>query len=265
VKVQCELCKEIVEIGAFRASPAGIDVSCGACRGSYFVPSGAPPADGAVAAAGPGSAPAAAARTGDLPDCPKCGAPQTARGAACVRCGLAAARFATYVRDAHASAPAALVELWELCRAAWGDPAAHDRFLQAAAIAEAYPYAASCYREALLRDPADPVARKRIAEVGQRAEAAILRTAAARVASAGDAPQYRKLLLLLVTLVALAALGVIFTLSARDPAATRDEPPAARSADSDGARPRPPRRRHRSAPAARPSPPVEPTQPPEAP
>jgi hypothetical protein len=210
VNVQCVLCKEIVDIGDFRSSERGIEITCAACGGSYGVdaPQRTEPEPERVAAEGER-------------ECPKCGAPAAQEGVACIRCGLAADRFESFARDEAEQVPEALAELWDACEGDWRDAEAHDRFVRAAVAAEAFRYAASKYRGALRSRPGDTEAKRRLADIRRRAEAAILQTAAAgRYAPEGKEP-YRGAALLLVILIALAIVGMVYAVFLRDNGAPR--------------------------------------------
>jgi hypothetical protein len=83
--------------------------------------------------------------------CRKCGA--AVAGEACPRCGLARDRAAAWAAARPVSS-AGLAVAWTATRAAWADPAAHDRVAALALAAHELPWLARCYREV---DPAqDP-------------------------------------------------------------------------------------------------------------
>jgi hypothetical protein len=252
VKVQCERCKEIVPLGAFRAREAGIDITCVACGESYFVAASGggasanggarggadaagrgPPRAGAAshrdprpaaagvereAAAGraehAGAAAPAAGDDGAAATCPKCDAPVPAGAIACPRCGLSTARFAGFRAEAEELAPAALVALWETCRDRWDEPAVHAAFLEAAGGAGAYRYAAARYRAAARDAPEDGVARARLDELERRVVAALTDARTSEPRSAGRQPAPSRLILQVMIVVVLVAGAVVFGLAA---------------------------------------------------
>ena len=202
MNVQCVLCKVIVDIGDFRSSDSGIEITCKACRGTYTVD--------AARSSTPRSA-----KPGEVA-CPKCGEPAAEDVAACPACGLQRERFDGFESPSQdADAPDALAELWEACRDSWDEPDTHDRFIKTAMVAEAYRYAAGRYRRVLREKPDDPIARSRLDDVARRAEAAVLQSAAAgRYEDAHEEP-YKNLSLLLVVLVAIIAMGVVYAVFIR--------------------------------------------------
>jgi hypothetical protein len=196
LKVQCELCKEIVELTYFRPSARGIDITCSACGRSYFVQA---PAKVGGSEAEPGAI-----------FCPKCGEPSRAGASSCRRCGLAVERFEQFRDELATPASDPLQTLWGACEADWVNPSAHERFLAAAAVAESYQFAAAAYRNALRDRPGDQVAERYLAEVRRRAEAHLLQSAAAGRYQDDVKEPFRNLTLLMVVLVALAAVGLVY-------------------------------------------------------
>jgi len=206
VNVQCLLCKEIVAIGDFRSSARGIEITCGACGGSYRVDA---PARSA-------SEPREAGEGEGERVCPKCDAVVDAAATACARCGLAADRFDGFEHDQREQVPDALRELWQECAADWDDAAGHDRFVKAAVAAEAYRYAAARYRQVSRERGGDRIADERLGDISRRAEAAILQTAAARRYEEPTKEPYRAVAIMLAVLVALAAVGAVYALVLRE-------------------------------------------------
>lgn len=202
MNVQCVLCKEIVDIGDFRASDSGIEITCTACGGSYSVD--------AKQSTAPRSA-----RPGAVV-CPKCGEPAPEDTAACATCGLVRERYDGFELPQDGDAPDALAELWESCRGSWDDPEAHDRFVKTAMVAEAYRYAAGKYRQALWENPDDSIARSRLDDVARRAEIAILQTAVAGRYEDDYKEPYKNVSLLLAVLIAFIAMGVVYAVLIRD-------------------------------------------------
>ncbi|MBI5478595.1 MAG: hypothetical protein HY906_07070 [Deltaproteobacteria bacterium] len=196
MKVQCELCREIVPLADFTPSAEGLEIRCPACHGTYFVPAPRKSEVGGTVApsspvaggggAGKGGARAEGGGGGDaggagLADgalhedevqCPKCGRGQPP-GGACRHCGLV---FALW-DPASAAATAGDDEargLFAEAESAWDDPARHDAFIQHCGRAGQLPYAARCYRDRLARDPDDAVARAQQAKVVTVAELSYL-------------------------------------------------------------------------------------------
>jgi hypothetical protein len=204
VKVQCELCREIVPLVDFRPSAAGIDIGCPACGQRYFVP--APSSAGAVAPLtlvhGDGEPvpalgrPAAGPRDADAFACPKCGRTQP-RAAACRYCGLVYDNWEPGPTEAGGDETARA--LYAQAEGAWQDPAGHDAFVEHCAAAGLLAFAARCYRARLATDPADPVARAQQQRIIHMAEVTYL----APAREARDAPLPHRTLLL-------GALGLLF-------------------------------------------------------
>jgi hypothetical protein len=205
VKVQCELCRELVPLADFTPKPDGIEVRCPACGGTFFVPREerapapepaappTPPTPAPAAAAPP--APDAAAPAATRSTCPKCGRAQ-APAAACRYCGLVFAKW-----DPSAAGPAAGDDVARRLHAAveedWADEARHEKFIKYCAQAGCLPFAARCYRERLNRGE-DPVARAQQERIISVAEATYLAPARA----SRDAPlKHRRLLVVLVVVM----------------------------------------------------------------
>jgi hypothetical protein len=212
VKAQCERCKEIVEL-RFRSSERGMDVTCPACAGSYFVPATLV-ANLTVPAAvsGPGAEEIA---------CPKCAHIQPDDRDSCRRCGLAVARFPAYEGAIDEDVPVAVADCWRACRERWHDPEAHEALLVAVALADRYAYAATRYRAVLREEPGDAIAGRRLQEVMRRAEAGLLRTAAIRHA-AEDKEPFRNVAVMLVLLVVLVGFGLVYAVFLRGGAGGED-------------------------------------------
>jgi hypothetical protein len=216
VKVQCELCREIVALADFTPSVEGISIRCPACSGTYFVPAprqadadrGAPPqrvepvGSTAGAAAQPQSSGVVADAGGMA--CPKCGRRQ-AQGGACRYCGLVFALWdpttaaATNGEDESRRRFAA-------AEAAWSDLSQHEAFIEHCSRTGQLPYAARCYRDRLARDPDDAVARAQQARVVAVAELTCL----TRPRELADAPlPHRGVLIGAVIALFVALLGIL--------------------------------------------------------
>ncbi len=206
MKIQCQRCKEIVELEQFRSSEAGVDITCAACGEAFFVP--APAAAEAGDGDSAGDDPAATS-AGPRMRCPKCDDEQP-EADACRACGLAADRFADFDARADESSPE-LALLWQACVDDWDRDAAHDRFVQAVAADFAYTFGARRYRQRLRDRPNDALARSGLDRLTRMAEATLLSSAAARKAVEPDEP-YKNVVLLMVALVALVGLGGVYLL-----------------------------------------------------
>ena len=109
MKIQCQLCKDLIPMGSFQISEAGIEITCAACPGSFHVAA----ATGAVTERSSGQADELAAAeadgaevagaesgpTGEVSEqemrCPKCREVQR-QAPACTSCGLSSEHFAGF-------------------------------------------------------------------------------------------------------------------------------------------------------------------------
>lgn len=224
VRIECEGCGELVT-PSWQLVADELAARCPACDGvsrarvEPAAPRGGPSGDGGPAAAAPGRA------EGDRggPTCPKCGY-GPARGAACVRCGLAVDRMAGW--SEVGVVPDALAEAWAACRAAWREPAAHDRVASLAVALGEQPWLARRYREALRAQPGDAVAAAGLERAARIAQAAVLATAAPP-----RPPLFRRgsaytVLVALTLLVIGGLLWALYLVRTREPAATGKRTPA---------------------------------------
>jgi hypothetical protein len=205
MKIQCERCREIVPIGDFVSSEAGIRITCESCEETFFVPAGASPEPDPE----PDPEPEPDREPGS--DCPKCGRPVAEALSACPECGLRRDRFSDFGDDRDEGSPA-LVALWEACEADWAAEARHDRFVDAAAAAGAYAFAARRYRAALRERREDEVAATRLSKVARMAEAALLAAAVTRDPETDAGTPYRGVVIVLLFLVLLAGIGGVYLL-----------------------------------------------------
>jgi hypothetical protein len=215
VKLQCDLCREIVVADlAVGAATASVEVHCPACGGTFTVAAtrsaegrAADPAGPLRPAPGPGE---------PSMTCPKCGDVQ-APADACRTCGLRADRMDGFAGPA-ADAPPEVAAAWAACEAAWADADRHDRLRDAVIAAGCYAWAARRYRDALRRDPGDPIATARLARVTRMTEAT-LRAAASpphrAAAAAATGKPYRNTVAVLVGLVVLVGIGLVWAYVAR--------------------------------------------------
>lgn len=139
--------------------------------------------------------------------CPKCQA-LVAQRSACPACGLAADRMSTFAAAREAVSPE-LEATWQEVLAGWNEQARHDAFVQAAAAARAFAFAAGKYQEATRSRPADPIAPRQLQRVRRTAEAAML--ASAQVRHVEQTPYRSATAVLILLVVALVAGGVYAT------------------------------------------------------
>lgn len=219
MKIQCQLCKEIVELARFRSSEAGIDITCPACGEQFFVPA---PSDETPEESEPSAAPAP---SGPRMRCPKCDDEQP-EADACRACGLAADRFADFAARADDASPE-LALLWQACVDRWDQPDSHDRFVEAVAADSSFAYGARQYRQRLRERPDDPRARSGLDRLTRMAEVTLLSSAAARKGAEPDEP-FKNVVLLMVALVALVGIGGVYLLLR---GRSSDRPPEAPAVD----------------------------------
>jgi hypothetical protein len=116
-----------------------------------------------------------------------------------------AARFAAFAaaeRSTSDDDPAStLPSAWSACRAAWQEAARHDALLDLAVRLERLPQLARRYREVLDETPDDPIATRRLAQIG-----VLLETAARAQARGESSPRATRVLWLLCYLGAAALL-----------------------------------------------------------
>jgi hypothetical protein len=86
--------------------------------------------------------------------CPKCQQERRDGASSCPRCGLVVVRWERFAATAPPIDPV-LDAPWASLEAAWADDAAHSRFLDAAAGADALDVAAAHYRRRRQADPDD--------------------------------------------------------------------------------------------------------------
>jgi hypothetical protein len=215
VKLQCELCREIV-VAELAIDGGRIAVHCPSCNGTFSVSATV--------------APKASEPIEDAMTCPKCGLAQR-RASACRACGLNASLMADFTARDLAGAPPEVAAAWDACVAAWEHPAAHEELARAAAAHDAYAWVARRYHERLRADPGDAVAAAREAAIARIAEASLRASALPRrdrppVAPGAPAPTpYRSSMTVLIALVLLAATGTIYALVATGPSDTASAAP----------------------------------------
>lgn len=208
MKIECELCRELVSVSAFRIAADRIEIDCPSCRGSFAVTPSTESDPVVVRFEAP---------SGGL-ECPKCNTVAPGGARACGRCGLLVERFAGYRDPSLDDAPAALIALWAHVDANWQDDRAHDQFVKAAFAQGCFTFAAAKYREVKrkrLAGRADERAGRWLAEIGRRAEATMLRPAEIR-RSAAPRKSARHLVVFVLVMVALTLTGVVLALHVRN-------------------------------------------------
>jgi hypothetical protein len=101
--------------------------------------------------------------------------------------------------------PHEVLDAWREARAAWSDPARHDRVLRVAGQHDAYAWLATRYREAGRRE--DVIARERLALVQRAAELTLL--VATMRGGTDTAQPYQATRRLLFMLLGVLALGCV--------------------------------------------------------
>ncbi len=199
MKIQCQLCKEIVELGAFVSSDRGIEIGCPVCAGKFFVASKSSEAS---------ASPQPAATKGEpTTPCPKCGESVSGSRAACKACGLLRERFDDFAAEA-AEADEELVALWGACEGNWNEEDAHEAFVAKASATGAFAAAARRYRDRLRQYPGDPTATARLARLTKMAEVALLSVRPTNVEDEGMTGYRGVVALLVVLLLAAIAFGI---------------------------------------------------------
>jgi hypothetical protein len=221
VKLQCDLCREIV-VADFAVDGGAIQVHCPACGKTFEV----------KATRGEGAAPTTpappapvdkAARPAGPMVCPKCGDAQP-DAAACRTCGLLAAKMSDFARAA-APVPPELEAAWSRAQDTWRDAASHDTVHAVATATSGFAWAAQRYRDRLRADPTDTIAAEQLARLARSAELTLFATATKKP----DKQQkpFRAALAVLAILAVLVVIGVGYAIFAgrlrEDPGA----PPAA--------------------------------------
>lgn len=224
MKLQCDLCKEIVP-AEFTVAGNAIEVACPACKGTFTVSArGEAPVVDLSARARAARRPPADGEPAMT--CPKCGDVQPT-AAACRSCGLLADKMPEFQRDRDTKVPSEVLAAWDEVTAKWSDEDAHDRFARTASTALSYTWAAQRYRDALRLRPDDLVAAAQLARLAKMAEATLL-ASASRKPQAG-AKAYKKATMMIVGLIAFAILGVVYAIvvsrSAGDGRETLRKPP----------------------------------------
>jgi hypothetical protein len=206
MKVQCDLCREIV-VAELAIDGDRIAVRCPMCKGRFLVDATVepPPAEKAVAPA---------PLDGPTMTCPKCGTAQRTADA-CRSCGLRADRMARYTAASSGASPE-LVAAWTACLSRWSDPDAHEDLATLAAAHGAYAWVAGRYRDRLRDEPGNATAAQRLGALTRITEASLRAGAAGHTDGRGGGPPghkpYKNAITILVALVLLAAAGTIYAM-----------------------------------------------------
>ncbi len=221
MKIQCLLCKEIVEIGCFKIVDDAIQIHCASCQ-QYFqvattgiqthwvdstitletVPKTVPPIH---------SSPELALSSHETETCPKCGRDVEKGESACADCGLLRSRFAGFASASRAIDPA-LEILWERCVQNWGDPDTHERFIAQASKSEAFAEAARHYRDHKKHHPLDSIAPSRLERLTKMAEVALLTKRPTVATDDVGAGRYRGVVILLALMLIVGAAAGVYTM-----------------------------------------------------
>jgi len=206
MKVQCDLCNELVAADFAVVGDAAIDVTCSACHGRFTVTATRGHRIAVVA-------PAHAAGGGEAAmTCPKCGTAQRA-AAACRACGLSSHRMSDYAAAQDADIAPTLLAAWRELQDHWDDRVAHEAFVRELAATQSYVWGARRYRETMRVRPRDPTAAAQIARLARMAEATLVVSATVRH-DAQRAP-YRGVGAVLLVLVVVLAAGLLYVAIAK--------------------------------------------------
>lgn len=207
------------------ASAAQLVVACAHCGARAEVsvkpsqPEAAPPSTAAAPlSSSPTPSPSSSSSSRAATDagaarCPKCHAVVGDR-ASCPGCGLATSRMAGFAAARDASVPDELRAAWQRVVDSWQDQPRHDAFVQLAASASAFAWAAGQYQEVRRQRPDDAIARRQLERVRRTTEAAMLASAAA-VGRNEKAP-YRSATAILVMLVVVLVAGALYATFMRE-------------------------------------------------
>ena len=232
MKIQCHLCKEIVEIGAFNVADDGINIQCRSCEQSFFLTATGRAKASQAETQIPKKAETSSANESDLSDdepsgatnkpCPKCGEPVDRSAEACCDCGLMRTRFAQFAADAAESDPV-LENLWKDCLDNWNDPDAHDSFAAHASQLGSFAQAARRYREYGKAHSGNPVATEvattRLARITKMAEVSLLAKRPVATDELGGG-HYRGVVILLVFMLLVGVAAGVYTLTKKSASST---------------------------------------------
>lgn len=142
------------------------------------------------------------------PECPKCGTALRPGAVACVTCGLATARMATFKSERDQAVPAEIKAAWDAVLESWTTEATHDALFNLVAARGEYGWAAGRYREQARERVGDQVAPKQMDRIRRAIEATMVVSATAR-----DKPQaspYRNTAMLLAVLIVMLVVGMAY-------------------------------------------------------
>ena len=140
-------------------------------------------------------------------ECPKCGASVKEDAPACVKCGLAVARFETYAQTRDEAVPEVLRTAWDKLSEAWDDGARHDAVLVLATERGELGWIAGRYREAAKAREGDPRPAAMLDKI-KRATEAMLTATTPRTTK--EPMPYRSSIVVLGFLVVMIVIGVAY-------------------------------------------------------
>ncbi len=124
---------------------------------------------------------------------------------ACVQCGLAVSRMATYEQPVDTVA-APLEAAWQAAVTAWHDPGRHDEILRLVGYHDAWAWAARRYRMRLRDNPTDLVAPRALARLERGLSVGMM-----HVPDPAVGRPYRATMRLLILMLITLAVGMIYT------------------------------------------------------
>jgi ribosomal protein L32 len=147
--------------------------------------------------------------------CPKCSS-SCRTNRACPRCGLAAERMSTYVRQEQ-PVDDTLTRAWAAVTAAWDVPALHDELLRLTTQHDAWAWAAARYREASRTRAGDQIALNYLRRLEKGIVVSTMGLAQARE---DKMPKpYRAATTMLVILIVVLVAGFVYSKAVRRPGA----------------------------------------------
>lgn len=197
MRVECPACSALQQPRSVRGQGSEVLVACAACGcESTLAPAAAP--DGSSASPEP-----LAQR------CPKCRSLVGVDTPSCGSCGLRRELFGEFQRDAVACS-AELAADWAAVDQSWGQSSVHDAFLERAAREGAFAEAARRYREQKDDAARRETAQRMLGRIQTMAAAALMTTE--RPTTVNEPEPYRKIVVMLIFLMVVAAVGGIYAM-----------------------------------------------------
>ncbi len=217
VKITCDKCKTEVPPSRVAITGTALAATCPGCETQFQLQLGEPapkatsPSNQITSCPDKTDAPPNTTRGQQQTEanphrCPKCEVPVPKTADACPRCGLLRSHFDDFHDQQKQNAPPQLKRMWDEIQNSWSDTQLHDRFIELAMDAEAYTFAARCYRQASHQ----PGAEDFLARILRVAEIKLL-TKANTTQTEAPAP-FQKVVVMLVVLLALGGLGGVYAL-----------------------------------------------------